>query len=144
MQFCTPQQRLCGNLSIGVKKWSRFPQRNLMLAKFYFLVNLRKEEEAAWLSCKLILLSLLWIPSSFPRGFTFWVTEPYTAFCHRRMQHMGSRCWQAVCQDGIGIPLLLLQQMWLHFRKRVWRTHLWPGPPAFDDQHIPAACSQWN
>lgn len=42
-----------------------------MLARFYFLVNLRRMEEAAWLSCKLILLSLLWLPSSFPRGFPF-------------------------------------------------------------------------
>lgn len=37
-----------------------------------------------------------------------------------------------------------LGEMWLHFRQRVWKTHLWPGPPAFDDQHIPAACSQWS
>lgn len=71
MQFCTPQRRLCGNLSIGVKKWSRFPQRNLMLAKFYFLVNLRKEEEAAWLSCKLILLSFTLDSFLFSQGLCF-------------------------------------------------------------------------
>lgn len=77
------------------------PQKNFMLVKFYFLANLRKKEEAAWLSCKLILLSLPWLLSSFPRGFAFWVTEPYTALCHCCIQHMGRRrCQQAVCQDG--------------------------------------------
>lgn len=54
----------------------QLPQRNFMLAKFYFLVNLREEEEeAAWLSCKLILLSLHWLPSSCPRGCG-WVCLP--------------------------------------------------------------------
>lgn len=41
----------------------------------------------------------------FPGASLFgWVTEAYTALCHCCTQHMGNRCWQAVCQDAIGTP----------------------------------------
>lgn len=63
----------------------QLPQRNLMLVKFSFLVNLWKKEEAAWLSCKLILLFTL-ASFLFSQGLRFvgdWALHSFLSLLHQ-------------------------------------------------------------
>lgn len=143
MQFCSPQQRLCWNLSVGVKKWSSYHRGILRTQKFYFLVNLRTKGGCMTeLQINFTVFTLASFP--FSQGLCFlgdWALHSFLSLLHAAHgQQM-----LAACVPGwywYGNTPALFRQMWLHFR--VWQTHLWPGPPAFDNQHIPAACSQWN
>ena len=141
MYFCSPQEGLYRNLSISVTKWSSYHTGMLCLQNSIFW-SIWREKEAAWLSSKLILLSLCRLPSLFPRGFG-WLSLPQLYVNTTRST------WPADVSGLRAKMALVVPLNHLHHFNRcgsisgsVWQTHLRRGPPAFDERHTSAAFSQ--